>query len=166
MTHGRKQRLEAFARLARIGAGRGNDVRALLNEACQLTVDTLGLQRSALYRLLPGGEIVPVVACGEPPLEHVGGSVTRLEERQLFKRAFDAKDIVVVRGSGEDPILPKEGHHAARRTVVIAPMFGRDTCLGFLAGEDGELDEGHIAGSRRTPTSSRPSSSKRSSRSG
>lgn len=146
MTRGRKQRLEAFTRLARIGAGRGNDVHALLREACQLAVDALGLQRSMLYRLLPGGEIVPVVACGvQPPLEHVGGSVTRLEERLLFKRAFDAKDIVAVRGSGEDPILPKEGHEAGKRTVVVAPLAGRDTCLGFLAGEDGELDEDHIA---------------------
>jgi signal transduction histidine kinase len=145
VTHGRKQRLEAFTRLARIGAGRGNDVRALLNEACQLTVDALGLERSALYRLLPAGEVVPVVACGEPPLEHVGGTVSRLEERQLFKRAFDTRDIVVVRGSGEDPILPKGGHDADGRTVVVTPLFGREACLGFLAGEDGALDEDHIA---------------------
>jgi signal transduction histidine kinase len=106
-------------------------------------VDALGLERAALYRLLPGGEIVPVVACGqEPPLEHVGGSVTRLEERALSKRAFDGKDVVVVRGSGEDPILPKEGYEAAGRTVVVGPMFGHDT---FLAGEDGELDDDHVA---------------------
>jgi signal transduction histidine kinase len=146
VTHGRKQRLEAFTRLARIGAGRGNDVHALLHEACQLAVEALGLQRSVLYRLMPGGEIVPVVACGDdPPLEHVGGTFARLEDRHLFRRAFDAKDVVVVRGSGEDPILPKEGSEGPKQTVVVAPMFGRATCLGFLAGQDGDLDDDHVA---------------------
>jgi len=146
VTRGRKQRLEAFTRLARIGAGRGNDVHALLGEACQLAVEALGLRRCVLYRLLPGGELVPVVARGEDPaLEHVGGAISRLEERVLFRRAFDARDIVVVRGSGEDQILPKEGQEGARRTVVVAPLFGSDTCLGFLAGEDGDLDEDHVA---------------------
>jgi signal transduction histidine kinase len=146
VTRGRKQRLEAFTRLARIGAGRGSDVHALLGEACQLAVEALGLQRCVLYRLLPGGELVPVVASGEEPaLEHVGGAISRLEERALFKRAFDARDIVVIRGSGEDRILPKEGHEGSRRTVVVSPLFGSDTCLGFLAGEDGDLDEDHVA---------------------
>jgi signal transduction histidine kinase len=121
-------------------------VHALLGEACQLAVEALGLRRCVLYRLLPGGELVPVVARGEEPaLEHVGGAINRLEERLLFRRAFDARDIVVVRGSGEDPILPKEGHEGPRRTVVVAPLFGSDTCLGFLAGEDGDLDDDHVA---------------------
>jgi signal transduction histidine kinase len=146
MTRGRKQRLEAFTRLARIAADCGNDVHALLREASHLAVDALGLDRSVVYRLLPGGEIVPIVACGDdPPLEHVGGAFSRIEERHLFKRAFDARDIVVVRGSGEDPILPKEGSEAEGRTVVVAPMFGRSTCLGFLAGQDGDLDADHVA---------------------
>jgi signal transduction histidine kinase len=146
VTRGREQRLEAFTRLARIGAGRGNDVHALLGEACQLAVDALGLQRCVLYRLLPGGEIVPVVASGEEPaLEHVGGAISRIEDRPLFRRAFDERDIVVVRGTGEDPILPKEGHEGSKRTVVVAPLFGRDRCLGFLAGQDGDLDEDHVA---------------------
>jgi signal transduction histidine kinase len=145
MTDGRKQRLEAFTRLARIGADRGNDVNKLLSEACQLSVEALGLARAVLYRLLPGGELVPVVASGQaPPLESIGGSVSRLEERPLFKQAFDDREIVVVRGSGEDPILPK-GSEAGERTVVVAPMWGRETCLGFVAGEDGELDDDHVA---------------------
>jgi signal transduction histidine kinase len=147
LTHGREKRLEAFTRLARIGAGRGNDVNRLLSEACQLSVEALGLERAVVYRLLPGGELVPVVSCGaEPPLEHVGGTITRLEERKLFKRAFDGRDIVVVRGAGEDPILPKEGEEEAHgQTSVIAPMWGRDRCLGFLAGQDGVLDADHVA---------------------
>lgn len=144
MTRGREQRLEAFTKLARIGAGRGDDVALLLNEACQLAVESLGLQRSIIYRLLPGGQIVPVVACGDPPLETIGGAVTQLDERQLFRRAFDSRDIVVVHGSGEDPILPKDAHVSGPHTVVVAPMFGRDTCLGFLAGEDGDLGHDHI----------------------
>jgi signal transduction histidine kinase len=146
VTDGRKQRLEAFTRLARIGADRGNDVNKLLSEACQLSVESLGLRRSVLYRLLPSGELVPVVACGgDPPLESVGGSITLLEERKLFKRAYADREIVVVRGSGEDPILPKEGPDAAERTVVVAPMWGREACLGFIAGEDGALDDDQIA---------------------
>jgi signal transduction histidine kinase len=146
VTDGRKQRLEAFTRLARIGAGRGNDVNRLLSEACELSVQALGLARSVVYRLLPSGELVPVVASGEsPPLEHVGGGVSRLEERKLFKRAFDAREIVVVRGAGEDPILPKGGPDGSVRTVVVAPLWGREGCLGFIAGEDGELDDDQIA---------------------
>jgi signal transduction histidine kinase len=145
VTDGRKQRLEAFTRLARIGADRGNDVNKLLSEACQLSVEALGLARAVLYRLLPGGELVPVVAAGAaPPLESIGGSISRLEERPLFKQAFDAREIVVVRGSGEDQILPK-GSEADERTVVVAPMWGRETCLGFVVGEDGDLDDDHIA---------------------
>lgn len=146
MTHGREQRLEAFTRLARIGAGRGNDVNALLSEACALAVAALGLERSVIYRLLPSGEIVPVVSCGDgPPLEAVGGNPTILDERPLFRQAFDERDAIVVRGSGEDPILPKDGPNSAERTVIVAPLWGDSLCLGFLAGEDGLLDPDHIA---------------------
>jgi two-component sensor histidine kinase len=145
VTHGREQRLEAFTRLARIGAGRGNDVNALLREACELAVASLGLERSVIYRLLPSGEIVPVVACGEgAPLETPGGNPTLLEERPLFRQAFDERDAIVVRGSGEDPILPKDPE-ATDRTVIVAPLWGDTVCLGFLAGEDGLLDPDHIA---------------------
>ena len=146
MTHGREQRLEAFTRLARIGAGRGNDVNALLQEACALAVASLGLQRALIYRLLPGGELVPVVSSGDgPPLETVGGNATLLDERPLFRRAFDGHGPVVVRGSGVDPILPKDGHASDERTVIVAPLWGDRICLGFLAGEDGLLDADHIA---------------------
>jgi signal transduction histidine kinase len=146
VTHGRAQRLEAFTRLARIGAGRGNDVNALLREACELAVASLGLERSVLYRLLPSGEIVPVVACGDgPPLEAPGGNPTVLDDRPLFRQAFDERDAVVVRGSGEDPILPKDGPAAGDRTVIVAPLWGDTICLGFLAGEDGLLDSDHVA---------------------
>ena len=31
------------------------------------------------------------------------------------------------------------------RTVVVAPLWGVDSCLGFLAGEDGDLDADHLA---------------------
>ena len=145
MTHGREQRLEAFTRLARIGAGRGNDVNALLQEACELAVASLGLERSVVYRLLPSGEIMAVVACGDPHLEAVGGNPTLLDERPLFRQAFDGRRPVVVRGSGVDPILPKDGPSSADRTVIVAPLWGDRVCLGFLAGEDGFLDDDHIA---------------------
>jgi signal transduction histidine kinase len=145
VTHGREQRLEAFTRLARIGAGRGNDVNALLSEACELAVASLGLERSVIYRLLPSGEIVPVVACGDgAPLEAPGGNPMLLEARPLFRQAFDERDAIVVRGSGEDPILPKDPD-ATDRTVIVAPLWGDTICLGFLAGEDGLLDPDHIA---------------------
>jgi signal transduction histidine kinase len=145
VTHGREQRLEAFTRLARIGAGRGSDTAGLLHEACALAVDALGLERSTVYRLLPSGELVPVVACGaEPPLEAVGGAVSLLDERPLFRQAFDGREPVVVRGAGEDRILPKEGVDDCTPTVIVAPLFGRDRCLGFLAGQDGELDHEHV----------------------
>src|SRR5581483_10361505 len=129
----RETRLEAFTRLARIGASRGDDVHALLHEACELAVAKLGLDRCVVYRLLASDEIVPVVTCGEPALEHVGGGVGTLADRPLFRRAVEAAETVVVSGPGEDPILQAEG------TTVIAPMLGRDGCLGFLAGTDGDL---------------------------
>jgi two-component system sensor histidine kinase MtrB len=104
-------------------------------------VDSLGFDRSVIYRLLPGGDLVPVVSCGDgQPLEAIGGAGSRLEERPLFKQAFERRDLVVVRGHGEDPILPKDIRQGAGRTAVVAPLFGRAACLGFLAGEDGELD--------------------------
>jgi signal transduction histidine kinase len=146
VTHGRRQRLEAFTRLARIGAGRGNDVNALLREACDLAVASLGLDRCVIYRLLPSGELVPVVSCGDGRAgEPIGGNPTLLDERPLFRRAFDARDAVVVRGSGEDPILPKDGPDSSQRTAVVAPLWGDELCLGFLAGEDGLLEDDHVA---------------------
>ncbi|HZR96251.1 MAG TPA: ATP-binding protein [Gaiellaceae bacterium] len=135
----RETRLEAFTRLARIGASRGDDVHALLHEACELAVAKLGLDRCVVYRLLASDEIVPVVTCGEPALEHVGGGVGTLADRPLFRRAVEAAETVVVSGPGEDPILQAEG------TTVIAPMLGRDGCLGFLAGTDGDLAPDHVA---------------------
>lgn len=141
----RQSRFEAFSRLARIGGARGNDVNAFLDEACALAVEALGLDRTVIYRLLPGGEIVPIVASGAaPPLEHVGGLVSRLEDRPLFRRALETRDVVVVSGTGEDPIQPKEADGAGARTVVVAPLFGSELCLGFLAGEDGELDADRV----------------------
>src|SRR5690242_2909569 len=125
----RETRLEAFTRLARIGADRGNDVNALLHGACGLAVEKLGLERAVVYRLHSSGEIVPVVTCGEPPLEHVGGAVGLLPERPLFRRAVERRCTVSVRGGGEDPLLAKDG--STDGTVVIAPLFGRDACLGF-----------------------------------
>lgn len=144
VTPGREQRLEAFTKLARIGAGRGDDTAALLREACQLAVDSLGLDRAVIYRLLPSDEVVPVVSCGSPPLDSVGGAVGTLDERPLFRRVLDARDLLLVRGSGEDPILPKEGDDSGDRTVVVAPLWGRDACLGFLAGEDVGLAPDHV----------------------
>jgi signal transduction histidine kinase len=136
----RETRLEAFTRLARIGAARGDDVQALLHEACGLAVEKLGLDRCVIYRLLPSDELVPVVTCGaDPPLEHVGGTVSPLAERPLFRRAADDRRTVVVSGAGEDPISRCGG------TTVIAPLVGRDRCLGFLAGCDGELAPDHVA---------------------
>jgi signal transduction histidine kinase len=135
----RETRLEAFTRLARIGAARGDDVHALLAEACQLAVDKLGLDRCAVYRLLASGELVPVVTCGDPPFEHVGGAVALLRDRPLFRQAAEQRRTVVVRGRGEDPILRDGG------TSVIAPMAGRDVVLGFLAGSNGELAPDHVA---------------------
>jgi signal transduction histidine kinase len=136
----RETRLEAFAQLARIGAGHGDDVNRLLHEACELSVEKLGLAKAAIYRLLPSGEAVPVVTCGsDPPLEHVGGTVYRLSERPFFARAADERKAVVVRGGGEDPLLADDG------TAVIAPMVGRDHCLGLLVGTDGDLAADHVA---------------------
>jgi signal transduction histidine kinase len=135
----RETRLEAFTRLARIGARRG-DVNMLLDEACALAVEKLGLEKAAVYRLLPSNELVPVVTSGsEPPLEHVGGTVSRLAERPYFARAAESRQVVVVRDGGEDPALVDGG------TGVIAPMVGRDRCLGFLVGTDGELAPDHVA---------------------
>jgi signal transduction histidine kinase len=135
----RETRLEAFTRLARIAAARGADVHALLNEACQLAVDKLGLASCAIYRLLGSGELVPVVTSGDAPFEQVGGTVSPLRDRPLFVQAAERRRPVVVDGSGEDPILRDGG------TAIIAPMAGRDTVLGFLAGSDGELAPDHVA---------------------
>jgi signal transduction histidine kinase len=136
----RETRLEAFAQLARIGARHGNDVNRLLHEACELSVEKLGLDKAAIYRLLPSGEAVPVVTCGsEPPLEHVGGTISRLSERPFLARAAEERNVVVVRGGGEDPLLADDG------TAVIAPMVGRDRCLGLLVGTDGDLAADHVA---------------------
>jgi signal transduction histidine kinase len=136
----RETRLEAFAQLARIGARRGDDVTRLLHEACELAVAKLGLEKAAIYRILPSGDAVPVVTCGsEPPLEHVGGTVSRLADRPFFARAARELATVVVRGGGEDPLLEDGG------TAVIAPMVGRDACLGLLVGTDGELTPDHVA---------------------
>jgi signal transduction histidine kinase len=136
----RETRLEAFAQLARIGARRGGDVALLLREACELAVEKLGLERAAIYRLLGSGEAVPVVTCGaEPSLEHVGGTISKLVDRPFFARAVNDCKAVVVRGGGEDPLLEEGG------TAVIAPMVGKDACLGLLVGTDGELAADHVA---------------------
>jgi signal transduction histidine kinase len=136
----RETRLEAFSQLARIGARRGGDVALLLHEACELAVVKLGLEKAAIYRILGSGEAVPVVTCGaEPSLERVGGTISRLADRPFFARAVDECDAVVVRGAGEDPLLEEGG------TAVIAPMVGRDACLGLLVGTGGDLAPDHIA---------------------
>src|SRR4051794_25549078 len=100
----RETRLEAFAQLARIGARRGDDVTRLLHEACGLGVASLGLEKPAISRILPSGDAVPAGTGGpEPPLEHVGGTVSRLADRPFFARAARELATVVVRGGGEDP---------------------------------------------------------------
>jgi signal transduction histidine kinase len=136
----RETRLEAFAQLARIGARRGGDVALLLHEACELAVAKLGLERAAIYRILGSGEAVPVVTCGaEPSLEHVGGIISKVADRPFFARAVHEGKAVVVRGGGEDPLLEEGG------TAVIAPMVGKDSCLGLLVGTDGDLAPDHVA---------------------
>ena len=139
MTPARAERLQAFRGLARSAAARGDDVNGFLRDACNMAVAALGLERAVFYRLLGGAGLVPVVTTGlEPPLEHVGGNISTLEERPLFRRALESREPVVARGSGEDRILAKDASRAG--SVVICPLFGREVCLGFLAGQDGELE--------------------------
>jgi signal transduction histidine kinase len=138
-----------FAELARIGSATTSDVNALLAQACTLAVEHLALSRATIYRLLPSGEIVPVVNCGAGTLEPVGGLVWTLDDRPLFRRAWEERSPVVVEGTGEDPALPKElltrTLGGERRTVILASLCGRETCLGFIAGEDGVFTAAQVA---------------------
>jgi signal transduction histidine kinase len=144
MTSARDETLTAFSGLARRAADRGDDVNGFLQDAGDLAVAALGLDRAVVYRLLGGAAVVPVVTAGlEPPLESVGGNVSTLEERRLFRRALETREPVVARGSGEDRILAKDASRDG--TVVICPLFGRDACLGFLAGQDGDLGPDQLA---------------------
>jgi signal transduction histidine kinase len=138
-------RFRPFAELARVAASTCGDVTKFLTAAAELAVDTLALRRVTIYRLLPSGEIVPVVNAGAGSLEPVGGLVWRLEDRPLFRCALESRAPVVVDGAGEDPVLPKELLSASSvdgdRTVAVAALRGVETCLGFVAGEDGTLDD-------------------------
>jgi signal transduction histidine kinase len=139
------QAYDAFARLARIGAGTTGGVDELLRDSGALALSALELRRVAVYRLHPSGEVVPVVNCGESALEPVGGMVWSLDRRPIFRRAYDERRAVRVEGTGEDPVLPKTLlgglDRSADGPVVLAPLWGATTCLGFLAGEDGEFPQ-------------------------
>ncbi len=137
-------RYEAFARLARVGAATAGGVDELLHESGELALSALRLRRSVVYRLYPSGDVVPVANCGTPPLEPVGGAVWTLDRRPVFRRAYDERRAVTLEGTGEDPTLPRLGGER-RGPIVLAPLWGSKTCLGFLAGEDGLFDSDRLA---------------------
>src|SRR4051812_9746537 len=97
---------EAFRRLARIGAATA-EIDQLLAGAAELAVGELGLTRVTIYRLLPSGEVVPVISSGEGGVEHIGGLVWRLDERPLFKRAWLGGGARGVAGARGDPGPPR-----------------------------------------------------------
>ena len=140
---------QAFAQLARVGAATSGGVDELLRESSSLAIDALALRRAVLYRLHPSGDVVPVVNCGEPPLEPVGGNVWSLDHRPIFRRAYEERQAVLVHGTGEDPVLPKalpgEQDRFSSAPVALAPLWGTTTCLGFLAGEDGGFPADRLA---------------------